>query len=192
MQPARPGWLGRLDRSMTATPVRLHAGGNTRIAAGTLVVSAGPELAPELRDLWRHLSPESPATLLLTATRPVYESVGAKPLLLRDARYTGNWPDLPRDPLSIFAWKGDCTRFLIAVDGRQPGSAGVDGRQAANLAADLGATTAYGLDGGGSTTLVGPDGELLNHPSDLTSTGERVERPVADSLLVLPAPPTSR
>jgi exopolysaccharide biosynthesis protein len=44
---------------------------------------------------------------------------------------------------------------------------------------NLGVTDAVNLDGGGSSTFVGPDG-LRGHPSD----GQ--EHPVGDALLVMP------
>lgn len=180
---ATPHWLGRFNKIVEARPVRWRHQGGTAIRYGEVVISASPTKAPILQQLWRD---HDRMRIELVPAEPAWNSVGAKPLLLDNGRYTGIWPHQPRNPYSIFAWKSDCTRFLITVDGRQPGSAGINIQQAAALAARLGATTAYGLDSGGSTTLVGPHGRLLNHPSDLDSAGHRIERRVADSLLFLP------
>ena len=48
----------------------------------------------------------------------------------------------------------------------------------AQIFVDLGATTAYNLDGGGSTTMVF-DGELVNDP-----LGKSDERPTSDIIYV--------
>jgi len=178
-----PRWLGNFNQIAYAQPVRWRHRGNTPIRHGLVVFSASPDKALLLQQLWRD---HDQIQIRLVPAEPAWNSVGAKPLLLDHGRYTGVWPHQPRNPFSIFAWKSDCTRFLITVDGRQPGSAGMNIQQAAALAARLGATTAYGFDSGGSTTLVGPRGRLLNHPSDLGPSGQRIERRVADSLLFLP------
>jgi exopolysaccharide biosynthesis protein len=55
---------------------------------------------------------------------------------------------------------------FVVVDGRQTGySAGVDLEELAQIMIDLGATTAYNLDGGGSSTMYF-DGEVVNSPSN--------------------------
>lgn len=54
---------------------------------------------------------------------------------------------------------------LVVVDGRQEGySRGVTTTELAEILQDLGATTAYNVDGGGSSTLYF-DGEVVNSPS---------------------------
>lgn len=68
---------------------------------------------------------------------------------------------------------------LVVVDGRSPGySAGVTLTGLAQIMQDLGATTAYNLDGGGSSTMV-LDGELVNRPQ-----GGTRERGTSDILYV--------
>ncbi|MFH8252302.1 phosphodiester glycosidase family protein [Microbacterium sp. B2969] len=55
---------------------------------------------------------------------------------------------------------------FVVVDGRDPGySRGVTMTEAAQIMIDLGATTAYNLDGGGSSTMYF-DGEVVNQPSN--------------------------
>lgn len=67
---------------------------------------------------------------------------------------------------------------FVVVDGRSPGySAGVDLTELAQIMVDLGATTAYNLDGGGSSTLYF-DGAVVNQPSN------GGERGVSDILYV--------
>ena len=55
---------------------------------------------------------------------------------------------------------------FVVVDGRQSGySEGVTLTELADIMVDLGATTAYNLDGGGSSTMYF-DGEVINSPSN--------------------------
>ena len=68
---------------------------------------------------------------------------------------------------------------FVVVDGRSPGySAGVTMSELARIMQDLGATTAYNLDGGGSATMVF-SGELVNNP-----LGHGEERGTSDILYV--------
>lgn len=68
---------------------------------------------------------------------------------------------------------------FVVVDGRSPGySEGVTLTELAGILQGLGATTAYNLDGGGSSTMVF-DGELVNNP-----LGKGTERGTSDILYV--------
>jgi exopolysaccharide biosynthesis protein len=68
---------------------------------------------------------------------------------------------------------------FVVVDGRSPGySAGVTMTGLAEIMQDQGATTAYNLDGGGSSTMYF-NGELVNNP-----LGEGKERGTSDILYV--------
>jgi exopolysaccharide biosynthesis protein len=68
---------------------------------------------------------------------------------------------------------------FVVVDGRSPGySEGVTLTELAEILQDLGATTAYNLDGGGSSTMVF-DGEVVNDP-----LGKGEERGVSDILYI--------
>ncbi|MDS0527149.1 phosphodiester glycosidase family protein [Clostridium sp. SHJSY1] len=61
--------------------------------------------------------------------------------------------------------------YIITADGKRPGySIGLTTQELQDLLFDRGATIAYNLDGGGSTTLYF-NGRLVNSPSD--ETGER-------------------
>ncbi|HCX84302.1 MAG TPA: exopolysaccharide biosynthesis protein [Micrococcales bacterium] len=59
---------------------------------------------------------------------------------------------------------------LVVVDGRSDTSAGVTLTELAEIMQSLGATVAYNLDGGGSSTLVDSDYDVVNTPSN---DGER-------------------
>ncbi|KRE72087.1 phosphodiester glycosidase family protein [Arthrobacter sp. Soil762] len=68
---------------------------------------------------------------------------------------------------------------FVVVDGRSPGySAGVTMTGLAEIMQGLGATTAYNLDGGGSSTMYF-NGELVNNP-----LGENKERGTSDILYI--------
>lgn len=106
----------------------------------------------------------------------------------------GGWPVLVRDSVSLAAQADSLERtapsfsaarhprsaigtseggrilWLIAVDGRQPASAGMTLVELADLMRELGITEGLNLDGGGSTALW-VAGTVRNRPSD--PTGER-------------------
>jgi exopolysaccharide biosynthesis protein len=68
---------------------------------------------------------------------------------------------------------------FVVVDGRSPGySAGVTMTGLAQIMKDLGATTAYNIDGGGSSTMYF-NGSLVNNP-----LGENKERGTSDILYI--------
>ncbi|MNW67040.1 hypothetical protein D3C74_455730 [compost metagenome] len=68
---------------------------------------------------------------------------------------------------------------FVVVDGRSTGySRGVTMTELAEIMQGLGATTAYNLDGGGSSTMY-YDGELVNDP-----LGRGAERGTSDILYV--------
>ncbi|WP_458108626.1 phosphodiester glycosidase family protein [Arthrobacter sp. R3-55] len=68
---------------------------------------------------------------------------------------------------------------FVVVDGRSPGySAGVTMTGLAGIMKDLGATTAYNIDGGGSSTMYF-NGSLVNNP-----LGENKERGTSDILYI--------
>ncbi|WP_135850219.1 phosphodiester glycosidase family protein [Serinibacter arcticus] len=68
--------------------------------------------------------------------------------------------------------------LLVVVDGRSDESAGVTMTELAELMQDLGATEAYNLDGGGSSTMIS-DGTLVNDP-----LGRGTERGTSDILYI--------
>nr|WP_034649730.1 phosphodiester glycosidase family protein [Cellulomonas sp. HZM] len=82
----------------------------------------------------------------------------------------------PRTAVGVI---GDDHLVFVVVDGRSPGySAGVTMTGLAQIMQDLGATTAYNIDGGGSSTMV-LGGELVNDP-----LGKGTERGTSDILYI--------
>jgi exopolysaccharide biosynthesis protein len=61
---------------------------------------------------------------------------------------------------------------FIVSDGRTDASEGLSLLQLAQVFSDLGCTTAYNLDGGGSATMYF-NGEVVNNPTDGRTYGER-------------------
>lgn len=84
--------------------------------------------------------------------------------------------DQPRTAVGVI---DDNHLVFVVVDGRSPGySAGVDMTELAQIMRSLGATTAYNIDGGGSSTMYF-DGSLVNDP-----LGEGAERGTSDILYI--------
>lgn len=84
-------------------------------------------------------------------------------------------------PRSAVGRLADGRDVIATVDGRQPGySIGMTPLEFAQYLVSIGVVEAGGLDGGGSTTLVG-GGQLLNQPSDIEG-----ERAVGTALVVVP------
>jgi exopolysaccharide biosynthesis protein len=84
-----------------------------------------------------------------------------------------------RDPRTAIGIIDENHFVFVVVDGRDEGySKGVTLEEFAQIMQDLGCTTAYNLDGGGSSTMYFM-GELVNHPS-----GKSGERDVSDILFV--------
>jgi exopolysaccharide biosynthesis protein len=75
------------------------------------------------------------------------------------------------------------TVYLCTVDGRQASSIGMTFAEMADFMISIGATEAFNLDGGGSTTMV-VRGAIVNSPSDATG-----ERSVANALHVISTAP---
>jgi exopolysaccharide biosynthesis protein len=87
---------------------------------------------------------------------------------------------IERHPRTAVGFTRDGRWVLVVVDGRQPGlSIGVSLGELAILMQSLGCIDALNLDGGGSSNLYF-DKAVRNAPSD------RRERPVTDTILVLP------
>jgi exopolysaccharide biosynthesis protein len=84
--------------------------------------------------------------------------------------------DQPRTAVGVIS---DNHLVFVVVDGRSPGySTGVDMDELAQIMVGLGCTTAYNLDGGGSSTMVF-DGSLVNDP-----LGKGTERGTSDILYI--------
>ncbi|WP_224482891.1 phosphodiester glycosidase family protein [Robertkochia aurantiaca] len=109
------------------------------------------------------------------------------PRLLQEGKFIG-LPKRPafvdkRHPRSAIGSDGQFV-YLVAVDGRQPGAAGMSLKELQGFMIGLGCKDALNLDGGGSTTLWMQHRGVLNKPSD--SEGER---PVANALILVEKQP---
>lgn len=208
VRPAGPLALGA---TAVVELVAIDSDGDASIPVDGAVLSGHGAAAQRLAALWAGVQAGdvgARALLRMEAEPAAFQSVGGTPIILRDGR---DWsPDTRADfvqgrhPRTLVGWNDDGERFLVTVDGRQPGhSAGVSLREAAAFMRSLGATDALNLDGGGSTTFV-VRGQVVNRPSDrlVDRNGERrlvpvpepgdevlgsVERPRTTALAVVPA-----
>lgn len=121
----------------------------------------------------------------------VWNTVSFGPALLEDGEVVddietvevdtnvGNHSIQGEQPRTAIGVVDDNHLVFVVVDGRSPGySAGVTLTGLAEIMQDLGATTAYNLDGGGSSTMYF-NGELVNDP-----LGNGTERGTSDILYV--------
>jgi exopolysaccharide biosynthesis protein len=119
-----------------------------------------------------------------TFTWEPYEAVGGGPRLVQDGQNVavenywaecldaGGTSGLSRVNRTAAGITADGKLILIVADGRgQRGSAGYTLPELAEKFISLGCTDALNLDGGGSSCMVGAEGQVLNSPSD--AAGER-------------------
>ena len=160
--------------------------GDTRLSPGSFVLSIGPTLA-------RKCPQVSVGSELLISTmtspnlRGVKAAISGGPVLVREGkaqRLARSASDsyafssmLERHPRSAIGWSQDFF-FLVTVDGRQTGAAGMTLPELSAYLVKIGCTEAMNLDGGGSATLW-YSGKVRNHPCD------GFERPVANALVVV-------
>ena len=166
---ADAGQIGRLGAAANLSLVSVGTKGGTKIDPGTVVISAEGIGKAAVQALWdRRIGIGSAATLLLTTSPPVRETMGAHPVVLSGGRrvfpntggfYTG------REPRTLLAWNAAGDVWFVTVDGRQPSSKGWTMADAAGFVAALGASEAVNFDGGGGTTFV-VRGKVVNSPSD--------------------------
>lgn len=207
----RPQGPLALGATAVVDVVAIDADGDAPIPADGAVLSGHGAAARQLEALWNRVRKGdvgSHALLRMDAEPAAFQSVGGTPIVLRDGR---DWSPDSRDdfvqgrhPRTLVGWNDAGERFLVTVDGRQPGhSDGMSLREAAALMRSLGATDALNLDGGGSSTFV-VRGRVVNRPSDrlVERDGKRrlvpapepddeilgfVERPRTTALAVVPA-----
>jgi hypothetical protein len=143
------------------TGLRDQRGRAVRTSTSMSVVNGGPELVRAGRV---HVTPRADGFV-----RPSEPSV-----------YYGFSAE--RNPRTFAGVDAAGRTILVTVDGRSTSSLGLTLVETAAVARALGLRSALNLDGGGSTTMV-VRGRVANQPSDATG-----ERPVGDTLLVLPRP----
>ncbi len=140
-------------------------------------------------------TPGSPAEIDATLARPwaVRDAVGAGPMLVVGGAVRVTTDEevffgsaIPKThPRTAVGRTADGQLILLVVDGRQPGSRGVDLVELATIMRDLGAERALNLDGGGSSALV-VRGRLLNRP-----LGDTLQREVMSALVTYCQRPSS-
>ena len=197
-----PGGVASLNKP-AALQLRSVRSGGGPIPADGAVLSGDGAAGQQLRDLWakRPTGGATPPQLVVTSPIDAVLSVGVEPVVLRDGKRALPWRDpnliYPRQPHTLVGWNKAGDIYLVAVDGRQPGSDGVTMAEAADFLLDLGVTDAVNLDGGGGTTFVA-GGSVWNRPSDNdpAQPTEYTERGGTNALLLTarpgaPLPPTS-
>lgn len=187
----------------SSVPVNLRAWkgnvGNNAIPGDGMVLSAAGAGTARMRAFWSKAADPAAArrsmVLKTTADRSVEESVGGHPVILANGQtLIGSSRDpfaTERHPRTLVGWNPAGELLLMTIDGRQPGhSNGVSLVEAADALRQVGATSGFNLDGGGSTTFVSlPSGgrspQVLNRPSDGN------ERRVTNVLAVIPTNPSA-
>ncbi len=160
----------RWDRSQVMNAVVLEAKRGS-LTAGTIQKMAAGDVVTVT---WSHGWPG------------VMDSIGGHPVIVNDGLNTApndNSYFCSRNPRTGIAYTADGKVLLVVVDGRSTRSVGMRLREFGNYLIGLGAVYAINEDGGGSSTMWIKGLGVVNHPTD--STGER---PVRNTLLVLPGP----
>jgi hypothetical protein len=167
--------------------VTIHSqGGNSGIPADGAVLVARGTAVPRLLAEAPVGTPVAVRLQITPDWSDVQHAVGGGPVLVREGKPVFRHfelfspSQLARNPRTAMGQLGDGRVVLVVVDGRQRGySAGMTNFELAQTMVRLGAVTAMGLDGGGSSTMAF-DGTLLNRPS---SGGREAE--VSEGVFVL-------
>lgn len=125
------------------------------------------------------------------------EAVGGGPMLVADGRNVavenywrevfdgGGIAGLSRQPRTAIGATADGRILLVVCDGRNMrGSAGFTLSELADKLIALGAVRAVNLDGGGSSTIVGIGGTVLNRPSDTGDKEQISQRAVSTAVVI--------
>jgi len=171
---------------LTGTVGEIRQGGGTPIPPGGAVVVARGTGATRLTAEAPVGGPFVARLLLNPDWKGIVDAIGGGPALVRAGKPVFrhfeffSTDQLARNPRTAVGQLADGRIILVVVDGRQPGySVGMTNFDLAQALVRLGAVTASGLDGGGSSTMAF-DGTLLNRPSDPAG-----ERAVSEGLFVL-------
>ena len=168
----------------TGTVAAIRRGGGMTAPRGGAVLHARGISA---RTLAREARPGRQVTVrvrLRDLPADVADAIGGGPVLVRNGRPVLR-PDeafapshlVPRHPRTAVGQRADRRLMFLVAEGRSSRSAGLTHSQLAREMVRLGAVTAMGLDGGGSSTMAF-EGRVLNRPSD------GALRPVANGLFV--------
>ena len=116
----------------------------------------------------------------------VWQAFSFGPALVQDSAVTVSEGDevghaMASNPRTAIGIIDDLHYVLVVSDGRTDESAGLTLRQLASFMQGLGVTTAYNLDGGGSSTMYW-NGQVINEP---TTSGRSIkERSVSDIVYI--------
>jgi hypothetical protein len=179
-------WLPlRAGRMYRARVREVRDAGDSRIAAGTMVLSIPPSLfrtTPRVQAGAELMI----STVTLPSLRGVKTAISGGPVLVRDGKVqrirmsdsdSYEYSSMTeRHPRSAVGWNDELF-FLVEVDGRHRSSVGMTLNELASYLLELGCREAMGLDGGGSATLW-CNGRIQNRPCD------GYERSIANALVV--------
>lgn len=176
----------RFGETLTGTVSVVGTGGNTPLAADTVVLSGNGAAGEYLRD---HAKPGTKLSVrydCLPATDKIRHAIAGGPQLVENGKLAltdtaegfGGSFSTARHPRSAAGVCADGSILLLSVDGRQPLlSRGATLAETASLLLKFGAVRGVNFDGGGSTTFV-VRGGVANSPSD------GAERPVANAVVL--------
>lgn len=125
------------------------------------------------------------------------EAVGGGPMLVKGGKNVAvenYWKEVfdgggiagtSRQPRTAIGTTSDGKLVLLVCDGRNMrGSAGYTLSELADKLISLGVDNAINLDGGGSSTIVGFNGEVLNRPSDTGTKETIVQRSISTAVVI--------
>lgn len=125
------------------------------------------------------------------------EAVGGGPMLVKDGKNVavenywkeafdgGGIVGTSRQPRTAIGATADGKIVLLVCDGRNMrGSSGFTLSELADRLIGLGVVNGINLDGGGSSTMVGIDGTVLNRPSDTGKNETIVQRKISTAVVI--------
>lgn len=125
------------------------------------------------------------------------EAVGGGPMLVKEGKNVAvenYWKELfdgggiagtSRQPRTAIGATADGKLVLLVCDGRNMrGSAGFTLSELADKLISLGVVNGINLDGGGSSTIVGFEGKVLNRPSDTGTKETIVQRSISTAVVI--------
>jgi hypothetical protein len=161
-----------LNGELTGMVTALRRGGGTQVPPGGAVIQARGQARAALRAEAPVGAQVSVQLRLPNFPADAADALGGGPLLVRGGvpvRPVGEFftstQILARQPRTAVGQQADGSLLFVVADGRSRASRGLTNWQLATAMANLGAVTAIGFDGGGSSTLAF-DGRALNRPSD--------------------------
>jgi len=117
------------------------------------------------------------STTDLTSLSDIYQAFSFGPALVTNSNISVNTntevsQSMTSNPRTAIGIIDNLHYVFVVSDGRTSSNAGLTLYELAGVMKDLGCTTAYNLDGGGSTTMYF-NGKVINNPTSGNSSGER-------------------